>query len=283
MADIGRGSILIADSNVGFATMLQQSLEQDGDYRTAVAHSGSEALRIAANATFDLAIVDLGLEADDDLDGATLARRLRQRQRNLRLMLIPLEGDELSEEVADLDVQSVLSKPFFLPDLPALIEGALAQPVRQLAESQEAVEPAPSVEPGTDVDPGQRPYAGSPDVVRELEDLAREINAEAVLLTRDGEVLASVSELSIETLSELAQITQDSYRSSNRIAEVLGRERRHFEQSVEGGDYMVYSLTVVEDVILSAALRTNVALGIVRHRAKAAAKRLRDTYVQSYR
>lgn len=281
MADTGRGSILIVDSSVGFATMLQQSLEQDGDYRTAVAHKGSEALEIAANETFDLAIVDLGIEADDDLDGVTLARRLRRRQRNLRLMLIPLEGDALSEEVADLDVQSVLSKPFFLPDLPALIEGALAQPVRQLAESQEAVEPAPPVEPGTDADSGQTPYAGTPDVVGELEDLVQEINAEAVLLTRDGEVLVSVGQLSVETLSELAQITQDSYRSSDRIAEVLGRERRRFEQSVEGGDYMVYSLSVIEDVILSAALRTDVALGIVRHRVKAAAKHLRDAYVGS--
>lgn len=281
MANTGRGSILIVDSSVGFATMLQQSLEQDGDYRTAVAHEGSEALEIAASETFDLAIVDLGIEADDDLDGATLARRLRQRQRNLRLMLIPLEGDALSEEVADLDVQSVLSKPFFLPDLPALIEGAMAQPVRQLAEPQEAVEPSSPVEPGTDADPGQVPYASSPDVVRELGDLLQETNAEAVLLTQDGEVLISVGQLSVETLSELAQIIQESYRSANRIADLLGRERRRFEQSVEGGDYMVYSLTVVEDVILSAALRTDVALGIVRHRARAAAKRLRDKRVQS--
>jgi CheY-like chemotaxis protein len=278
--DSGRSSILIVDSNVGFATMLQESLEQEGDYRTAVAHKGSEALRVAADETFDLAIVDLGVDAADDLGGATVARRLRQNQSSLRLMLIPLEGDHLSDEVSDLDVQSVLTKPFFLPDLPTLIESALAQPMGGATESEEVVELDAAVEPATDIDPGEASYASSPDVVGELQDLAQEINAEAVLLTHNLEILASVGQLSTETLSELAQIIQDSYRSSNRIAEVLERERRRFEQSVEGGDYMVYSLTVVEDVILSVALRADVALGIVRHRAKAAAKRLRDKYVQ---
>jgi CheY-like chemotaxis protein len=278
-----RASILIVDSNVGFATMLQESLEQEGEYRATVAHRGSEALEIASDETFDLAIVDLGIEAADDLDGAIVARRLRQRQGDLRLMLIPLEGDVLSDEVADLDVQSVLPKPFFLPDLPGLIEGALTQPMAKLAEPGAAAQPEAVGEPReaadqpeTGIKPGEAPYAGSPDVFRELEDLAREINAEAVLLTHDDDILASVGRLSPETVSKLAQITKVSYESSNRIAEVLGRERQRFEQSVEGGEYMLYSLTVVEDVILSAALPADVALGIVRHRAKTAAKHLRD-------
>jgi CheY-like chemotaxis protein len=278
-----RASILIVDSNVGFATMLQESLEQEGEYRATVAHKGSEALEIASDETFDLAIVDLGIEAADDLDGATVARRLRQRQGDLRLMLIPLEGDVLSGEVADLDVQSVLPKPFFLPDLPGLIEGALTQPMAKLAQPGAAAQPEAIVEPleaadqpEIGIEPGEVPYAGSPDVVRELEDLARDINAEAVFLTHDDDILASVGRLSPETVSELAQITKASYESSNRIAEILGRERQRFEQSVEGGEYMLYSLTVVEDVILSAALPADVALGIVRHRAKTAAKHLRD-------
>lgn len=277
-----RASILIVDSNVGFATMLQESLEQEGEYQATVAHKGSEALEIASDEAFDLAIVDLGIEADDDLDGATVARRLRQKQRNLRLMLIPFEGDVLSEEVADLDVQSVLPKPFFLPDLPGLIEGALTQPMAEVAEPGAAPQPGAAAQPeevvehATGIERGEVPYAGSPDVVRELEDLAREINAEAVLLTHGGEILVRVGQLSTEMASQLAQITRASYESSNRIAEVLGRERQRFEQSVEGGEYMLYSVSVAEDVILSAALPAGVALGIVRHRAKTAVKRLRD-------
>ena len=36
-----------------------------------------------------------------------------------------------------------------------------------------------------------------------------------------------------------------------------------------------YSLAVAEDIILSVALRANVTLGMVRHRAKSTADRLR--------
>jgi CheY-like chemotaxis protein len=255
--------------------MLQEGLEQEGEYRATVAHSGSEALKIASTETFDLAIVDLGIDATDDLDGATVARRLRAEQSNLRLMLIPLRGDVLSEDVADLDVQSVLPKPFFLPDLPELIEDALAQPVGRAGQPSESGEPGER--PPSDIEPPLRDvvYEGSPDVTRELEDLAREINAEAVLVTHEGDMQASVGRLSTEVLNQLAQIVGESHRSSKRIAEVLGRERQRFEQSVEGGEYMLYSLQITGDVLLSAALGSDAALGIVRHRAKGAAKRLR--------
>ncbi|MFO7742046.1 MAG: response regulator [Anaerolineae bacterium] len=277
-----RGSILIVDSNEGFAAMRQESLEQEGDYRPVVAHSGSEALTIASSETFDLAIVDLGIDTADGLDGPTVARRLRARQNDLRLMLIPLEGDVLSEDVADLDVQSVLPKPFFLPDLPGLIEDALTQPLGGTKPPSGPEPPGapeqpiePEDQPPSDLEPADVPYAGSPKVVRELEDLAREINAEAVLVTDGEEVVASAGRLSTEILDPLAQLISESYGSSDRVAEVLGRERHRFDQSLEGGEYMVYSLTVAGDLILSAALGADVAMGIVRHRVRGAASRLR--------
>jgi predicted regulator of Ras-like GTPase activity (Roadblock/LC7/MglB family) len=74
----------------------------------------------------------------------------------------------------------------------------------------------------------------------------------------------------------LARIVAESQGISSQVAEILGREQRHFEQSVEGDEQMLYSLNVVEDVILSAAVRSDVALGILRHRVRSAARRLRD-------
>ena len=267
-----RTTILVVDSNVGFATMLHESLEQSGDYRATVAHTGSEALEMASSQTFDLAIVDLGINASDGLDGAAVARRLRREQPGLRLMLIPLEGDVLSDDVADLSVQNVLPKPFFLPDLPAMIEEALTQP---MAESEAPAQlEEPEKRPASEVKPAKAPDTSSPEVIRELEGLLREINADAVLLTSRGEELASVGQLSSGALAQLAQIIAEGRRSSGEIAGMFSREGRRFEQSVEGDGYMLYSLAVTEDVILSAALRSNVALGIVRHRVKGIAKHL---------
>ncbi|MFW6136108.1 MAG: response regulator, partial [Chloroflexota bacterium] len=253
----------------------QESLEQEGEYRTRVAHQGSQALELASAETFDLAIVDQGLDAADDLDGPTVARRLRAGQRDLRLMLIPLEGDTLSEDVADLDVQSVLPKPFFLPDLPALIEDALTQAIGEAGPpgaSGEGGRPDEPPEPA--IVPRAVSTGDSPELVRELEDLAREINAEAVLLTREGEILASVGRLSTDVLDQLAQLITRGHGSSHRLAEAMGHQRRGFEQTLTGGQVLLYSRAVAGDVILSAALSTDVALGIVRHRTREAADRL---------
>lgn len=286
-----KGSILIVDSDVGFAAMLQESLEEEGEYRAVVAHSGVEAVEIASSETFDLAIVDLGIEAEDDLDGAAVARGLRAEQSDLRLVLTPVEGDALPEELADLDVESVLPKPFFLPDLYDLIGVPLPEPPggpERREAPEEAIEadqgpppevPEEAIEPEeggpSDVERPEMSYEGSPEVVQELEDLAWEMNAEAVLVTDGGEIVARAGWLSPEVLDQLAQIITESYRSSAGVAEVLGRERQRFEQTLEGGEYVLYSLTVTGDVILSTAVPTHVALGIVRYRVKKAAERLR--------
>jgi CheY-like chemotaxis protein len=284
-------SILVVDSNVGFAAMLEQGLEQAGDYSVTVAHDGQQALAAAAEGTFGLAIVDLGLHVVNDLDGATVARKLREGQSDLRLMLIPVRGDTLSEEVADLDVQGILPKPFFLPDLADLLHVAMTRPVRvveapvetDVAEPVEAppeppapAEPRVAEEPAVPGEPPPVPRECSPAVLREMEDLALQTRAAAVLLTHGEEVLGSVGPLSPDAVGRLARIVAESARISSQVREILGGERRHFEQSMEGDAQMLYSLTVVGDVILSAALRGDAALGMVRHQVRTAVKRVRD-------
>ena len=86
-------SILIVDGNPGFASLLKESLEQEGGCLTTLATNGDDALQALSAATYDLAIIDLGL---DEPDGADLARTIRQQVGDLRLMLIPIQG-ELSQ------------------------------------------------------------------------------------------------------------------------------------------------------------------------------------------
>jgi len=258
--------ILIVDSDEAFAIVLQESLEQGGAYRATATASGDEALQALAAARFDLAIVDLGLT---DPDGATLARMLRQQQADLRLMLIPLVGEELLPELADLDVQGVLPKPFFIPELPERIADALARP----AAGEPGV--AESVEPDTASGRLAALRESIPEIVQEMTRLSQEVNAEAVILTCGDRLIAHTGRLSAEDASGLAQAVADSWRTSARVAEILGREQLRFEQSVEGGEYVLYALAVAEDIILSAALRTSVPLGIIRHRTKVTADALR--------
>jgi len=267
-------SILIVDSTEAFATMLKESLEQAGQYRATVALNGDEALQVLKAAAFDLIIVDLGLA---DPDGATLARTLRQQQPDLRLMLIPLMGEELPSELADLDIQGVLSKPFFLPELPGCIADALGQSEGEGPGIAEVAEP--------DVVP-DRPAVSSAErlavlrehiqkVIQEMSALSQEVNAEAVILTCGEKLIAHTGRLSAEGADKLAQVAGESWRTSARVAQILGQEQLRFEQSVEGGEHMFYSLAVAEDIIISIALSTSVALGMIRHRAKSTADTLR--------
>ena len=61
-------SILIVDSNEAFATILREALDQSGEYQTTVTNNGDEALAALTAGSFDLAIVDLGLEKKVSVD-----------------------------------------------------------------------------------------------------------------------------------------------------------------------------------------------------------------------
>jgi len=288
-------SILVVDSSEGFATLLKESLEQDGGYRVALTTNGDDALQTLSSFPFDLAIIDLGLQ---NPNGIALAQQMRRQKADLRLMLIPLQGEELPPEASDLDIQGILPKPFFLPELPGRIADALAQSVtvtevktvETKAEPPEAAtskesEQAKLKEPPPPSPPPPRPAAGSqvlssarehmPGIVNGMNTLAQELNAEAVLLTSKGRVISHTGRISAEGAVGLAQAVAESWRTSARVAEILEQELSHFEQSTEGGNHMFYSLAVAEDIILSVALLVNVPLGMIRHRTKEAADTLR--------
>jgi predicted regulator of Ras-like GTPase activity (Roadblock/LC7/MglB family) len=117
--------------------------------------------------------------------------------------------------------------------------------------------------------------------------LASDIHAEAVILTHGARLVACVGQLSGEDADGLAQAVAESWRTSTRVARILGREQLRFEQSVEGGEYLFYSVAVAEDIILSVALRAEVPLGMIRHGTKQAAAAIRslidggeETYAQ---
>ena len=305
-------SILIVDGNPGFASLLKESLEQDGDYLTTLTTNGDDALQALSAATYDLAIIDLGL---DEPNGAELARTIRKQVGNQRLMLIPIQGEELPPELSDLSVQGILPKPFFLPELPERITDALAQSVDSATDSQadqltgekhvpeervEAVvhalaqaealasgaEPkitqvfaTPSEEEvaaATSSDPVAEVREHIPQIADKMNSLAQDVNAAAVLLTCKGRLLSHTGHVAVDEAMQLAQAATENWRTATRVAEILGQDLDQYEQSTEGAEYTFYSLSVVEDIILSIALNTHVPLGMVRHNVKGTADALRN-------
>lgn len=270
--------ILIVDSNQAFCTLLREGLEQTGLYRIAVAGSGAKAQRALTAERYDLAIVDMGVI---NPDGVTVARMLRQQQADLRLMVIPINEEVPPPELADLGIQGVLPKPFFLPQLPDRIANALAQPIGGPGPMPaEAVAPASATSLETSASDtvfGHAPRSPEriPQIIQRMDALCQEMDAETAILTRGNRLIAHSGRLSAENAEKLAQAIDECRNISARVARVLGQEQMRFEQSVEGGEYTLYSLTVSEDVILSAASAFGVPLGLIRHQVRTTANHLR--------
>ena len=281
--------ILIIDNDEAFATILKEGIEMGEEYQATVATTASEARTIAAREQLAMAIVDMGLE-DENPD--ELLQSLRDQQPELRLMIIPLE--EPSDIVLELGIQGTLPKPFFMPDIPAQIEGALARPVgmpaaeptpresaaETLLESGHAEEDIPAVvDPPTPEVPNRvlaHLEKESGRLTEHLRHLSRELNADAVMLIFRGQLMAYSGHFGRPEAERLAQVVIDSWQASARVASALGREKVRFEQSLhEGEDYLLYSLAAADEIVLSVALRADRPLGIIRYNTKRTAQELR--------
>ncbi|MDF1515100.1 MAG: response regulator [Anaerolineae bacterium] len=277
--------ILVVDPNEAFGTLLSEELLLLG-YTVDQVLSGEEAIEVVQQNTPSLAVLDMALEAPDAM---TLAVELRAHNPSLRLMMIPLMGESLRMEEDDVDIQGVLPKPFFIPELGQRIASALgiAEPVVDAGPFT-----APDMLP--DPDPDDAPYAPTEVVETDgfrqetvvtpvgfgryaanaervkslLDNLLFEIGADAVVLTLDDTLLTWVGSFSEMEAQSIAQVVIHGWRSSEEVARILGREQLRFEQSIAGGSYMLYALSVDVHAIMAVAVRGTASLGMIRHRAR---------------
>jgi signal transduction histidine kinase len=103
-------SVLVADDNLDGAEIMAMLLTQSG-YRVRIAHTGLEALALAAEEHPDVAILDIGMPG---MDGYSVAQRMRSEAWGARICLIAVtgwgqEGDKRKAEEAGFDHH--LTKP----------------------------------------------------------------------------------------------------------------------------------------------------------------------------
>jgi CheY-like chemotaxis protein len=259
--------ILVIDPDIGFATLLKESLEQTQLYEIITAHDGQAAPGTLAQDGWAMMILDLGL---NDPPAAQVAQSVRAQHPELPLIVIPLDGDTPPPEISALGIQGVLTKPFFLPDLPSLVARAMSAQSPTPASPAMVVTPEPPPQPAL-VEPshGTRSTGDKAKLAAPLSALARELNAEAVMLTCGDDLVAHAGRLAREEAEPLGRVIVASWRASAQVAKLLGREKVRFEQSMhEGGDYVLYSLSVAGEMVLSVALNSHTPLGIVRYHTK---------------
>jgi CheY-like chemotaxis protein len=111
-----RPTVLVVDDERAIRELVAALLEDEG-YRVRRARDGLEALNLVEGNCIDLVLSDVRMPR---LDGATLARRIRQRGYDLPVIL-------MSAVYADVDVPGVqfVPKPFEITLLFSAIAGAL--------------------------------------------------------------------------------------------------------------------------------------------------------------
>ena len=274
--------ILVVDSNEAFATMLKEILEAEGGYLVDLAHSERQALGLLPRIDYALTIVDMGLEPGGDayLD---LIHKVRQGWPAMRLVLIPLMGEDLPAEARRLDIQGTLTKPFFVDDLLPNIREALTKKVRPAGSPTPVPVPAgfpPSPAPapaGVSVSrPADRPAAasGSP-----LADLVRETGADLALLIsmaagKEG-LVSHVGTMPKAGAEELVRLIVAAVRTAQAAGRFLGQPDAPFEHSMfENGAVRLYVLALPGERLLSVVTPVSTPLGMVRQNLRRAGRDL---------
>src|SRR5512139_2421275 len=98
--------VLIVSPDAGFGGLIQQTLDNAGEYEPVLVVNGRQALELASKLTFDLAILDA------DLAGFTiveLGMALQALSPNISLILIPKDGHPEDFKDTDLHISGYLS------------------------------------------------------------------------------------------------------------------------------------------------------------------------------
>jgi CheY-like chemotaxis protein len=290
-------TILVVDSDEGFGFMLKEGLNNTGQYQAIWVQTGKDALKAIMKADFDLIIIDIGL---GDMSPSKLIQGIRHTKSGTKIMMIPMIGQALPDGFQKLEINGVLPKPFFVGDLPDLVDKAMGRTRQRLPTStvipvQPQVNATPMLAPAPPVDPAPAPStpevtliepvgmaipvvpqetvrylrAKETEILRLLGDLNREVRAEAILLIAGVNLIAQSGMLTRTQCEELAILVAQSSQAAAQAARFLGERAGHFKQSLhEGGAYRLYTLTLSEGILLSLALSTNVPLGMIRHQCR---------------
>ncbi|HUN21774.1 MAG TPA: IS200/IS605 family transposase [Anaerolineales bacterium] len=289
--------VLIIDTDEAFATMVQQVLSEGMTFLAATATSGKGALRLAAHRAFDLVIIDTTLA---DIPLADLVTGLRVHNPNTRIMLIPSFGIDFGKLAAKLDIQGILPKPFFIPELEPMLKDALERQVRYappasgvsasfprsnltalaterpmpVATPTLAPTPAPQVAPAvamrvdTPPVPAQTSESEMPwlnDVnkaARYLTGLTLGSSAEASMLTKGSVLYAYAGQFPREEAQELAELAHSNWVNSNKSGALV-----RFITLSNGTDYLLYSTPATGELLLSMVFSPETPLSMIRKQA----------------
>ncbi|MGC8839197.1 MAG: roadblock/LC7 domain-containing protein, partial [Anaerolineae bacterium] len=242
--------LLILDPDTAFATVLAEAIESLGTYEATAVVSLEQALAELRAHDYAMALVD---PAALEVAPSALAERLRAVRPDLRLMWI---GEEDNEEAQRVGVQGWLPKPFFVGELPALLDEAMRKPCgRPLPPS-----PPPALPEECE------------DLKHTLRRLCQEAGTLCAFVLDRGRVLAHAGTLAPTTLDPLSQATVGMERSLQQVAQAISEEGGFQQVLLEGAGYRLYLVRVAPEATLAILGESVAPLGALRYSARQAAR-----------
>jgi two-component system cell cycle sensor histidine kinase/response regulator CckA len=120
----GSGRILIVEDEDMVRAVAERALVRQG-YVVETANDGEQALELFADGKrYDLVVSDVVMP---NLDGPSMARRLRENYGDIRLLFISGYAEEQLRETISLDNVAFLAKPFSVQQIAEAVHDALAQ------------------------------------------------------------------------------------------------------------------------------------------------------------
>lgn len=251
--------ILVASANPAFGELIRLSLEEGGAYRVRLVQNCEQALQLAVESDYDLAIMDC------DLPGGQLSSLLQQfkKQRpNLRLILIPPDNNPNHPALSGVQAAAYLNKPFYLPDLLDTLERIWSMETAQAVESEEP-EPVPPAPPPL-------PGLGDPAVAAaSLAALMIDTNARCLALIHHGQLLATSGTLSDPAAVEVAQLAAKAWKTQSR-----GDLARYVRLEATGKDQLIVAHAIGPNLLLALSFDTSTPLSKARNQARSLAAAL---------
>ena len=127
-SDKAKGKILVVEDDDGMRFFLSEALEKEGYYFQAV-ESGEEAIKLFAQETFDLVILDYNLP---EMNGMETFARIKDRISDTVVILITAFGNkDLAIKAMEQGVFDYFSKPLEIGELRVVIRRGLERAFMQ--------------------------------------------------------------------------------------------------------------------------------------------------------
>jgi two-component system chemotaxis response regulator CheY len=252
--------VLVVDAAEHFGILIRQTLEETGYYQVTLAASGSEAIEFVQSSEIRLAIVDFDLP---DIKGPDIIPQLRAVVSNLAVIAIPVSSDPDDPELKGLNVNGVLTKPFYLPDLPKIVATALDLPP-DAPTTLGPIHTTPSGEPIPSW------LEDSDQAGQYLTQLFLDIQALAALLTRGQHLWAYAGDLDQTHAEGIANLIVEHWTRKG----ARGAVAKFISLPGTDREFMFYTTHVGGDLILSLIFVPDTPFSVVRRQGEQMAKTL---------